>query len=178
MSDYLEKQPCNSFSNGSAMRFSPVGCLFDSLEKAQKSPTITPGGIKGAQAVAAAIFLARTTKDKEKIRAYINEKYYRLDFTIDGIRDSYIGSLECAHSVPQAIEAFLESSDFEDSIRTAVSLGGDSDTIAAMTGSIAEAFYGIPEEIRSMGTAKIPPMLMEVVEKFQNFMELKKRYGL
>jgi ADP-ribosylglycohydrolase len=80
--------------------------------------------------------------------------------------------------LPQAIEAFPESSDFEDSIRTAVSLGGDSDTIAAMTGSIAEDFYGIPEEIRNAGTAKIPPMLMEVVEKFQNFMELKKRYGL
>ena len=107
----------------------------------------------------------------------INEKYYRLDFTIDGIRDSYIGSLECARSVPQAIVAFLESADFEDAIRTAVSLGGDSDTIAAITGSIAEAFYGIPDDIRNSGIAKIPPMLMEVVEQFQRFLELKKSYN-
>ena len=185
MSDYLDKKPYNSFSNGSAMRVSSVGWLFDSLEKVEEMAKISaevthnhPEGIKGAQAVAAAIFLARTTQDKDKIRAYINEKYYKLDFTIDGIRDSYIGSLECALSVPQAIEAFLESSDFEDSIRTAVSLGGDSDTIAAMTGSIAEAFYGIPDKIRENGINKIPPMLMEVVEKFQCFMELKKRYGL
>ena len=184
MSDYLDKEPYNSFSNGSAMRVSSVGWLFDSLEKVEKMAKVSaevthnhPEGIKGAQAVAAAIFLARTTRDKAAVRAYISEKYYDLDFTIDGIRDSYIGSLECAHSVPQAIEAFLESSDFEDAIRTAVSLGGDSDTIAAITGSIAEAFYGIPDDIRNNGIAKIPPMLMEVVEQFQRFLELKKSYS-
>ena len=178
MSDYLNREPYNSFSNGSAMRVSSVGWLFDSLEKveemAKTSAEVThnhPEGIKGAQAVAAAIFLARTTKSKEKIRSYIEQKYYKLDFTIDGIRDSYIGSLECAHSVPQAIVAFLESESFEDSLRTAVSLGGDSDTLAAISGSIAEAFYGIPEDISKVGVPKIPPMLMEVVDSFHDYLK-------
>ena len=185
MSDYLDKKPYNSFSNGSAMRVSPVGWLFDSLEKTEEMAEISaevthnhPEGIKGAQAVAASIFLARTTKDKEKIRSYITQKYYDLDFTIDGIRSSYIGSLECAHSVPQAIEAFLESDGFEDCIRTSVSLGGDSDTLAAIAGSIAEAFYGIPDDIRKTGVSKIPPMLMEVAEQFSRFLESEKRHGL
>ena len=178
MSDYLDRKPYNSFSNGSAMRVSSVGWLFDTLEKveemAKTSAEVThnhPEGIKGAQAVAGAIFLARTTKSKEKIRSYIEQKYYKLDFSIDGIRDSYIGSLECAHSVPQAIVAFLESESFEDSLRTAVSLGGDSDTLAAISGSIAEAFYGIPEDILKVGVPKIPPMLMEVVDSFHDYLK-------
>ena len=178
MSDYLDRKPYNSFSNGSAMRVSSVGWLFDTLEKveemAKTSAEVThnhPEGIKGAQAVAGAIFLARTTKSKEKIRSYIEQKYYKLDFSIDGIRDSYIGSLECAHSVPQAIVAFLESESFEDALRTAVSLGGDSDTLAAISGSIAEAFYGIPEDIFKAGVPKIPPMLMEVVDSFHDYLK-------
>ena len=147
-------QPYNSCGNGSAMRVSPVAWVASTLEEAERfakwSAEVThnhPEGIKGAQAVAAAIFLARSGKDKEQIRSYVEKNYYSLDFTLDEIRPTYSFDVTCQGSVPQAIECFLESRDFEDAVRSAISLGGDGDTQAAMAGAIAEAYYGIPEEI-------------------------------
>jgi len=147
-------EPYNSNTNGSAMRVSPCAWAVDTLEDVERlakwSAEIThshPEGIKGAVAVASAIFLARTGKSREEIRDYIEEKYYDLDFTLDEIRPSYSHNMTCEGSVPQAIVAFLEAEDFEDAIRNAVSLGGDGDTQAAIAGSIAEAYFGIPEEL-------------------------------
>lgn len=148
----------NSFGNGSAMRVSPVAWAAQSLEEAEKlakwSAEVThnhPEGIKGAQAVAAAIYLARMRKSKAEIKDYIERHYYKLDFTLDEIRPTYEFDVTCQGSVPQAIQCFLESTDFEDAVRNAVSLGGDGDTQAAMAGAIAEAFYGIPEDIKQKG---------------------------
>lgn len=144
-----KRVPYNSFGNGSAMRVSAVGWMFDTLEEteewAKRSAEIThnhPEGIKGAQATAAAIFMARTGATKEQIKAYIEQKYgYDLSRTCDEIRPMYQFNETCQGTVPEAIIAFLESTDFEDAIRTAVSLGGDSDTLACITGGIAEAYY-------------------------------------
>ena len=137
------------------MRVSPVAYACDTLEDTERlakwSAEIThghPEGIRGAEAVAAAVFLARTGKDKEFIRNYIQSKYYDLDFTLDEIRPASHFDVTCEGSVPQAIECFLEAEDFEDAIRNAVSLGGDGDTIAAIAGSIAEAYFGIPDELQ------------------------------
>ena len=146
----------NSFGNGSAMRVSPVAWYASTLEEAELlakwSAEVTHNhveGIKGAQAVAAATFLARTGKSKEEIKNYIEENYYSLDFMLDDIRESYEFDVTCQGSVPQAIKCFLEAKDFEDAIRNAVSLGGDCDTQAAMAGAIAEPFFGIPEKIKN-----------------------------
>lgn len=145
----------NSFGNGSAMRVSPVAWVAKSLEETEKlakwSAEVThnhPEGIKGAQAVASAIYLARIGKSKEEIKEYIEKQYYALGFTLDEIRPTYAFDVTCQGSVPQAIQCFLESTDFEDAIRNAISLGGDGDTIGAMSGAIAEAYYGIPETIK------------------------------
>ncbi len=150
--------PYGSYGNGSAMRVSPVAWVADSLEQAetlaQWSAEVTHNhaeGIKGAQAVAAAIWLARDGKDKDGIREYIEEKYYDLDFTIDEIRAGYSFDVTCQGSVPQAIKCFLEAGSYEEAVRLAVSLGGDGDTQAAIAGSIAEAYFGIPEEIAEKG---------------------------
>ncbi len=141
----------NSLGNGSAMRVSPVAWVARNLAHAEQlaawSAEVThnhPEGVKGAMAVAAAIYLAREGKTKQQIKEYIEQKYYRLDFTLDEIRPTYKFDVTCSGSVPQAIVCFLESTDFEDAVRNAVSLGGDGDTQAAIAGSIAEAFYGIP----------------------------------
>lgn len=146
----------NSFGNGSAMRVSPVAWVAKSLDEAEKlakwSAEVThnhPEGVKGAQAVAAAIYLARSGKSKIEIKDYIEQNYYVLDFTLDEIRPTYEFDVTCQGSVPQAIQCFLESTDFEDAIRNAVSLGGDGDTQAAMAGAIAEGYYGIPEEMKT-----------------------------
>ncbi len=145
-----------SSSNGSAMRVSPVAWAVDTIEEAELlagwSAEVTHDsseGIRGAQSVAAAIFLARTGADKDEIRNYIEENYYNLDFTIDEIRPGYSHDMSCDGSVPQAIVSFLDSTDFEDAIRNAVSLGGDGDTQACIAGAIAEAYYGIPDELES-----------------------------
>ena len=147
--------PYNSFGNGSAMRVSPVALVAGSLEEAERLATWSaevthnhPEGVKGAKAVAAAIYLARTGADKEKIKSYIEKNYYPLDFTIDEIRPSYSFDVTCQGSVPQAISCFLESEDFEDAIRITISLGGDCDTQGAMVGAISEAFYGVPEDLK------------------------------
>ncbi|MDD3519781.1 MAG: ADP-ribosylglycohydrolase family protein [Actinomycetota bacterium] len=149
--------PYNSWGNGSAMRVSPIGFAFDDielvLETAEKSAIVThshPEGIKGAKSVAAAVFLARQGKDKDEIKDYIeNEFEYDLEESIESIKKWYSFDVSCQGSVPQAIRAFYESEDFEDAIRKAISIGGDSDTIACITGGIAEAFYKvIPENIK------------------------------
>ena len=151
-----KREPYNSFGNGSAMRVSPCGWVCDTLEEtlalAGASADVTHNareGIKGAQAVAAAIYMARTGHSKADIRSYIVDTFgYNLSRTCDQIRDVYVWGALCQDTVPEAITAFLESTDFEDAIRTAISLGGDSDTLAAITGSIAEAYYGVPEELK------------------------------
>jgi len=147
-------KPYDSYGNGAAMRISPVGFFagteYELRELSEKVTAVTHNhkeGIKGAEAVALSIFMAKQGASKEEIRNEINENYYGLDFTIDEIRDTYKFNETCQGTVPQAIVAFFESSSFEDAIRTAISVGGDSDTLAAITGSIAEAYYGVPEEI-------------------------------
>ena len=148
-------QPYNSFGNGAAMRVSGAGFAARSLEEAKdiaRKVTVVshnhPEGIKGAEAVAVAIYLARSNKSIEEIKAYIQKNYYKIDFTLDEIRPHYAFNETCQGSVPQAFEAFFESNDFEDAIKNAVSIGGDSDTIAAITGGIAEAYYGVPLNLR------------------------------
>ena len=143
-----DPKPYGSFGNGSAMRVSPCGLaavtMDEALALARASASVThdhPEGIKGAEAVAAAIFMAKCGESKEAIRQYISEHYYPLDFTLDAIRDSYRFNETCQGSVPQAIVAFLESESFEDAIRNAISIGGDSDTIGAITGAIAWIYY-------------------------------------
>jgi ADP-ribosylglycohydrolase len=167
--------PYYSKGNGSAMRVSPVGFAFNTLdevlEEAERSAIVThnhPEGIKGAQAVAAAVFLARGEKDKESIKKYIEETFeYGLSDPLDEIRKSYRFDATCAGSVPQAIIAFLESEGFEDAIRKAISIGGDSDTIACITGGIAEAYYGkIPDHILSKTFDILDERLSRVVRKF------------
>ena len=150
-----EGEPYGGYTNGAAMRVSPVAWAVDELEDAERlakwSAEIThdhPEGIKGAQAVAAAVFLARKGYDKAAIRRYISRKYYDLDFTVEEIRPGYRHDMTCEGSVPQAIVCFLDSEDFEDAIRNAISLGGDGDTQACIAGAIAEAFYGIPEDLQ------------------------------
>ena len=148
-------KPYGSFGNGSAMRVSPVAYAASSLEQAEKlarwSAEVThdhPDGIAGAQAVAAAIFLARAGKSKDEIKQYVESNYYDLSFTLNEIRPKYRFDVSCSGSVPQAIVCFLEATDFEDAVRNAVSLGGDCDTQAAIAGSIAEAFFGIPDALQ------------------------------
>ncbi|MFV0582537.1 MAG: ADP-ribosylglycohydrolase family protein [Parabacteroides gordonii] len=168
--------PYNSWGNGSAMRVSAVGWMFDSLEKtlevAKETAIVThnhPEGIKGAQATAAAIYLARTGKSKRDIKQYIETTFsYDLGRTCDEIRPFYRFNESCQGTVPEAIIAFLDSSDFENAIRLAVSLGGDSDTLACITGGIAEAFYGIPEDIEKQVSDKLPGTFQKVIKEFKN----------
>ena len=174
-------QPYNSYGNGSAMRVSPVGWAFETLEEtidaAKQSAEIThnhPEGIKGAQATAACIFMARTGKSKQEIKEYIEQTFgYNLNRTCDEIRPNYHFDVTCQGSVPESIIAFLESTDFENAIRLAVSLGGDADTMGAITGGIAEAFYGgVPEHIRKEVLKRLPNEFIDVMQKFyQKFVE-------
>ena len=167
-------QPYNSWGNGSAMRVSAVGWAFGSLEKtlqvAEETAAVShnhPEGIKGAQAVAAAIYLARTGKSKQAIREYIETTFlYDLNFSCDEIRPDYCLNPSCQGTVPEAIVAFLESTDFETAIRLAISLGGDSDTLACITGGIAEAFYGMSEDWKIEVLRRLPEAFVEVVEEF------------
>lgn len=167
------REPYNSYGNGSAMRVSPCGFIAGSLEEAITLAGISaqvthdhPEGIKGAEATSAAIFLARSGKTIPEIRDYIDRNYYPLNFTIDDIRDGYHFDETCQGSVPQAITAFLESTGFEDAIRNAVSLGGDSDTLAAITGSIAEAAYGVPQCIMDKAWSYLDEPLREVCRQW------------
>lgn len=168
-------EPYNSFGNGAAMRVSPCGFAANNLDEAitlsRKVTEIThnhPEGIKGAEAIAVCVFLAREDKDILEIRDHMNEHYYPMNFTLDGIRDSYQFNETCQDTVPQAIMAFLESTGFEDAIRNAISIGGDSDTIAAITGGIAEAHYGIPAEIRKHALTFLDERLLKILNDFEN----------
>ena len=170
-----EPRPYGSFGNGSAMRVSPAAWLGRDLEEVRRLARLTAEvthnhteGIKGAEAVACAIFLARTKHSKEEIRAYVEQNFgYDLSRTCDGIRPGYHMDETCQGSVPEAITAFLESRDFEDALRTAVSLGGDSDTIAAITGSIAEGFYGLTRENILALDRFLPENLRDVLYRFR-----------
>jgi ADP-ribosylglycohydrolase len=168
-------EPYNSWGNGSAMRVSPVGWYGASLDEvmaeAQRSAEVThnhPEGIKGAQSTAVAIYMARTGKTKDEIKRFITDTFgYDLDRKIDDIRPDYEFDVSCQGSVPEAIIAFLESTDFENAIRLAISIGGDSDTIACVTGGIAEAYYQtVPENIVENVLKILPEELVKIVEEF------------
>ena len=172
-SDSLE--PYNSFGNGSAMRVAPVGWAFETLEEtlaeAKRSAEVThnhPEGIKGAQSVAAAIFLARHGKSKQEIKKYIESAFGSdLTRTTAQIRPVYKFDVTCQGSVPEAIICFLESNDFVHAIQLAISIGGDTDTIACITGSIAEAFYrGIPDDLIDFIQVRLPDEMLQIIEKF------------
>ena len=175
-----ERKPYNSWGNGSAMRVSAVGWAFETLEEtlrvAEISASIThnhPEGIKGAQAVAAAIFLVRNGKTKAEIKEYVETRFgYDLNRTCDEIRSDYDFDESCQGTVPEAIIAFLDSTDFESAVRLAVSLGGDSDTLACITGGIAEAYYQeIPEEIVKEMWSRLPDDFREILR------EIRGRFG-
>ncbi|MCU5103626.1 N-6 DNA methylase [Bacillus cereus] len=170
-----DPQPYNSFGNEAAIRVSACGFAASTLEEAKllskKVTEVThdhPEGIKGAEAITVAIFLAKTGKNILEIRDYINDNYYQMDFTLDGIRDSYEFNETCQGTVPQAIMAFLESTNFEDAIRNAISIGGDSNTLATITGGIAEAYYGIPTGIRKHALTFLDERLMKILVEFEN----------
>ncbi len=169
--------PYNSWGNGSAMRVSPVGFAFTTedevLAQAKATAEIThnhPEGIKGAQATALAVFLARTGRDKEFIRSRIIDQFdYDLNRTVEDIRPIYYFDISCQGTVPEALVAFLDSESYEDAVRNAVSLGGDSDTLACITGGIAEAFYGdIPGDVLAKVKELLTPDLWAVTEEFHN----------
>ncbi len=165
------REPYGSLGNGSAMRVSPCGFLASTIEEAREWAVISaevthnhPDGINGAEAVAAAIFTARNTDSKDEVRREI-EKYYKIDFTLDEIRPDYSFDVTCAGSVPQALECFLEAEDFEDCIRNCISIGGDCDTTGAIAGAVAEAFFGIPEEINEEALSYLPDDLLDIIEE-------------
>ncbi len=172
-------QPYGSFGNGSAMRVAAAGWLFDTLDKTLDMAKVTaevthnhPEGIKGAQATAAAIFLARTGHSKPEIKRYVEQTFgYDLSRTCDEIRPYYCHVETCQQTVPEAIIAFLESTGFEDALRNAVSLGGDSDTLACITGGIAEAFYGMPPELREETLKRLPEEMQAAYELFRQNLE-------
>ncbi len=172
-------QPYGSFGNGSAMRVAAAGWLFDTLDKTLDMAKVTaevthnhPEGIKGAQATAAAIFLARTGHSKPEIRQYVEQTFgYDLSRTCDEIRPHYRHVETCQQTVPEAIIAFLESTGFEDALHNTVSLGGDSDTLACITGGIAEAFYGMPPELREETLKRLPEEMQETYELFRQSLE-------
>ena len=169
-----DPKPYGSYGNGSAMRVSSAGWLFDNLEETRHAAQLTakvthnhPEGIKGAEAAASAIYLARTGSSKEEIRDYIIREFgYDLSRTCDQIRPDYRHVESCQKTVPEAITAFMEGTDFEDVIRTAVSLGGDCDTLTCIAGGIAEAFYGIPDELIAECRKRLPEDMLEVLDRF------------
>ena len=172
---HRHREPYNSWGNGSAMRVSPVGFAGDSLEEvmavSQKIAEVThnhPEGIRGAQATAVAIYLARIGRDKRDIKSHLETTFgYQLSDRLDDIRDAYEFDVSCQGSVPQSIIAFLESDDYEDAVRNAISLGGDADTMACIAGGVAEAFYGgVPDHIRTQAFNRLEEPLQVVVAEF------------
>ena len=170
------REPYNSFGNGAAMRVSPIGFAFDNLNDvltwAERSAAVThnhPEGIRGAQASAAAVFLARQGQTKDAIRDTLHSLFgYDLDLRLDEIRPRYQFDVTCQGTVPQALAAFFEPTDFEDAIRNAISLGGDADTLACITGGISEAFYGgIPQNLEARTRAMLDERLVAVVDRFR-----------
>lgn len=171
-----DPRPYHSYGNGAAMRVSPAGFAAPSeraaIELAETVTAVThdhPEGIKGAAATAVAIYMAKSGALKSEIRVRIARDYYPLDFKIDDIRPTYRFNETCQETVPQAIECFLESVSFEDALRTAISLGGDSDTIAAITGAIAEAYYGVPGDIKEKALTYLDGELRLIYDEWMNF---------
>ena len=167
-------EPYNSYGNGAAMRVSACGFVGKDIDEVKLlARTVTevthnhPEGIKGAEATAVAIYLARTGHTIHEIRDYIDKNYYPMNFTLDEIRPTYAFNESCQETVPQAITAFLESTSFEDAIRNAISIGGDSDTIGAITGGIAEAYYGIPAEMRAKAMEYLDERLSGILMEFE-----------
>lgn len=171
-----DRKPYGSFGNGSAMRVSAVAWMFDNLDSvrhvARLSAEVThnhPEGVKGAEATAAVVFMARTGSDKESIKAYVEKEFgYDLSRTCDEIRPNYFHVESCQQTVPEAITAFLEGESFEDVIRTAVSLGGDCDTLTAIAGSMAEAFYGVSDRLMEEVHERLTDDLNRVFNKFKS----------
>ncbi len=172
---HQKREPYNSWGNGSAMRVSPVGYAYETLDEvlhhAERTAMVThnhPEGIKGAQATAAAVFLARTGEAKAEIKQFVECRFgYDLSKTLDEIRPAYLFDVSCQGSVPQSLIAFFEAMDFEDAVRNAISLGGDADTMACIAGAVAEPYFGIPAEIERQALAYLDAELRRVVDKFR-----------
>lgn len=165
----------NSYGNGSAMRISSIGYLFNDIETIKKEVKLATipshnnsEAIKGAEAVAVTIYLARIGKSKEEIKKYIEDNYYKLDYDLEDLQRNYRFSSKCSNSVPQALYCFIVSNSFLDAIRKSISIGGDSDTIAAIVGGISEVYYGIPNEIKDEVYKYIPDYIKEVLKQFYN----------
>lgn len=170
-----EPKPYNSFGNGAAMRVSAAGFAAGSMAEAkmlaERITAVThnhPEGLKGAEAAVVALYMARSGSSILEIRDVIDQNYYPMNFTLDGIRDTYRFNETCQDTVPQALMAFFESTGFEDAIRNAISIGGDSDTVAAITGGIAEAYYGIPSDIRKRALTFLDEELLRILMNFEN----------
>lgn len=172
-----DPKPYKSYGNGAVIRVSAAGHAgrneMDALEIATRVTRVSHDhkeGLKAAEAVTLAIYMARKGLSKSTIFSRINADYYALDFSLDDIRESYQFDVSCQGSVPQAIRAFIEATSFEDAIRLAVSTGGDSDTIAAITGSIAEAYYGVPDSIKEKALSYLDDDLLNIYEEWQEFL--------
>lgn len=173
-----DPKPYNSFGNGAAMRVSACAwaadTMSDAMEMSDEVTKVThnhPEGIKGARAVTAAIFMARTGCSKDEIYEFIDQNYYSLDKSVNKIRETLQFDETCQVAVPVAIQCFYESEDFEDCLRLAISVGGDSDTIAAIACSIAEAYYGVPENIREKVLTFVPQQLKDILFRFEEIYE-------
>ena len=169
--------PFKSYGNGAAMRVSACGFVAKSLEEAKAlSNAVTkvthnhPEGLKGAEATTVAIYMARTGHPMEEIREVIDREYYPMNFTLDEIRPTYRFNETCQGTVPQALMAFFESTSFEDAIRNAISVGGDSDTLAAITGGVAEAYYGVPMELHDRAVAFLDECLLSILNLYESWL--------
>lgn len=172
-----ETEPYNSWGNGAAMRVSAAGWVGQSIAEVKRLSYMVTAithdhieGIKGAEATAVAIFLARTGKSKDEIARYITQNYYDWSSSVAELQDNYSWDSSCQGTVPPALQCFFESTSFEDAIRNAISIGGDSDTIGAITGAVAEAYYGIPDDIIKKAKEYIPDDLMQLVTEFEKNM--------
>ncbi len=171
-----DPKPYYSYGNGAAMRVSSAGWLYPDLDTTRKMAVLTaavthnhPEGLKGAEATASAIYMARTGSSKDEIRSYIIREFgYDLSKTCDQIRPGYHHMESCQRTVPEAMTAFFEGTDFEDVIRTAVSLGGDCDTLTCIAGSMAEACYGVPEALVQEGRRRLPKSILDVLDRFES----------
>ncbi len=175
-----DPKPYGSLGNGSGMRVSPVGWLYDSLDRTREVARWTaevthnhPEGIKGAESTASAIFMARTGASKAQIRKYIEYEFgYDLSRTLDEIRPYYSHVEDCMHTMPEAFECFLEADSYEETIRNVMYIGGDTDTLAAIAGSIAEACWGIPEHILKAGNMYLPEDISTIISRFKAGLKL------
>lgn len=173
-------EPYNSWGNGSAMRVSAVGWVGQDLNQVKHLSYMVTSvthnhieGIKGAEATSVAVFLARTGHSKEAIANYIHENYYPSCPSVDELRDTYDWDVSCQGTVPQALQCFFESTSFEDTLRNAISIGGDSDTIGAIAGAVAGAYYGVPQQLQDMARSYVPSELLALVDKFHDWMSNK-----